>query len=59
MAFIREIPEVPGSYYVSRSIDNAFRNATYNMANPREALEKENAKINRELQRKRQELENK
>lgn len=59
MAFIREIPEVPGSYYVSRSIDNAFRDATYNVANAREALERENAKINRELQRKRQELEGK
>ncbi len=56
MSFIREIPEVPGSYYVSRSLDNAFRDATYNMANPREALERENEKINRELERKRQEL---
>lgn len=55
-AYIREVPEVPGSYFMSRCMDNAFRDVLFNNRNPRVALEKENANINRELERKRIEL---
>lgn len=53
---VREIPEVPGSYFLSRCLDNAFRDVLFNSSNPRMALEKENANINRELERKQLEL---
>lgn len=51
-----ELPEIPGSYYVSRSIDNAFRAVLYDKKNPRETFEKENRNINEEIARKRREL---
>ncbi len=51
-----ELPEIPGSYYVSRSIDNAFRAVLYDKKNPRETFEKENRNINQEITRKRREL---
>ncbi len=51
-----ELPEIPGSYYVSRSIDNAFRSVLYDGKNPREIFIKENRAINREIKRKRSEL---
>ena len=51
-----ELPEIPGSYYVSRSIDNAFRAVLYDGKNPREVFEKENRNINQEIARKRREL---
>lgn len=53
---VREIQEVPGSYFLSRCLDNAFRDVLFNSSNPRMALEKENANINRELERKQKEL---
>lgn len=53
---VREIPEVPGGYYTSRCIDNAFRAVVYQHKNERVELEKANDTINRELQRKREEL---
>lgn len=52
----RMLPEIPGSYYVSRSIDNAFRAVLYDKKNPRETFEKENRNINEEIARKRREL---
>ena len=54
--FVREIPELPGGYYTSRCIDNAFRAVVYQYKNERVELEKANDTINRELQRKREEL---
>ena len=54
--YVREIPEVPGGYYTSRCIDNAFRAVVYQYKNERVELEKANDTINRELQRKREEL---
>ncbi len=53
---IRELPEVLGGYYVSRGLDNAFRNVLYSGANYKEALMEQNTKINAELTRKQQEL---
>lgn len=55
-SFVREIPELPGSYYTSRGIDNAFRGVVYQHENERIALEEANETINREIQRKIEEL---
>ena len=52
---VREIPELVGGYYVSRSIVNAFRNVTNNYTNPREMLFYYNDQINDEIWRKRME----
>ena len=54
---MREIPEVPGGYYVSRCLDNAFRSVVYDGDNPRKVFEKQVEIINSELERKRLELE--
>ncbi len=51
--FIQEIPEIPGSYMVSRSIDNAFRAVLFDRDNPREAFEEQIKTMNREILRKR------
>ena len=51
-----QIPEVPGSYFVSRCIDNAFRSVIYSGKNAREELEKQNDNISLEIKRKRTEL---
>ncbi|MHB1454056.1 MAG: extracellular solute-binding protein [Saccharofermentanales bacterium] len=53
---IVEVPEVPGSYFLSRCLDNAFRDVLFSSTNPRVALERENISINRELARKQLEL---
>lgn len=53
---VREIPELPGGYYTSRCIDNAFRAVVYQHENERIALEEADDTINRELERKREEL---
>lgn len=57
-SWIKEVPEDPGSYYVSRCIDNAFRSVIYRQTNPRDTLDKQNKLINDELQRKHEELAN-
>ena len=53
---VRELPEVLGGYYVSRGIDNAFRNVLYANANYKEALLTQNNRINAELERKQREI---
>lgn len=53
---IREIPEIPGSYIVSRSLDNAFRAVLFDRDNPREAFESQLKTIDREIARKRAEF---
>lgn len=50
-----EIPELPGGYYTSRNVDNAFRRVFFHNDNPREALNYWNRQINDEIQRKRKE----
>ena len=35
---VRELPEVPGGYYMTRNIDNAFRAVVLRQENPRESL---------------------
>lgn len=48
----RETEEIPGSYYLQRNIDNAFKAVYYNDDNPREALMYWNKEINNEIERK-------
>lgn len=53
---VEDIPEVVGSYYVVRGLDNAFREAILEGRNPREALSVWNRSINAEIERKRKEF---
>ena len=55
-AYVKDLREVPGSYFVSRCIDNAFRAVLYDGDNAREVFEREVESINREIARKRHEL---
>ena len=55
-AFVKDLREVPGSYFVSRCIDNAFRAVLYDGDNAREVFEREVEDINREIARKRKEF---
>ncbi len=54
--YVKEIEEIPGSYYVTRSIDSAFSAVIYDGMNPRESLWRYTKDINDELERKRKEL---
>lgn len=51
-----EIPEIPGSYYTVRGIDNAFRSVILNSKNPKETLLKYSRDIDAEIKRKRGEF---
>lgn len=53
---VTEIPEVPGGYYVSRNLDNAFRACVYRKENKRELLGYWNKSSNDEIRRKREEF---
>lgn len=54
---VEDIPEVVGSYYVVRGLDNAFREVILEGRNPREALSVWNRSINSEIERKRKEFQ--
>lgn len=49
---VKEINEVPGGYYVSRGIDQAFWNVVNSNANPKDILYQWNNTINNEIKRK-------
>ena len=51
-----DIPNLPGSYFTTRAINNAFVSAVIDNKNPREALLYWNEEINFELERKREEF---
>ena len=51
-SWIQEIPEVPGSYYVSRSVDQAFWNVVNANERPRDTLVKWSDIANNEIERK-------
>lgn len=51
-----DIPQIPGNYYLTRSLTNAFRKVVYSYENPREVLFEYNQDINREIERKRAEF---
>ena len=53
--FVKENPQMPGSYYTKRNLANAFRAVVYDGINNREALLKYAREINRELSRKAEE----
>lgn len=53
---VKDIPQSPASYYVSRNIMNAFRKVAYYNQNPREVITKYAQDMNKELSRKRQEF---
>ncbi len=55
-AFIEELPEIPGGYYMSRSLDNAFREVETRKTNPRETLYRHMMQVDAEIQRKRVEF---
>lgn len=50
--WVREVPVVPGGYYVARSLDNAFRRVVIFGENPRDVLLRFNRNINEEIERK-------
>ena len=52
-AQVRPLENVPGSYYMTRSLTNAFRRVVYYFENPREILLRYNEDMNLELARKR------
>ncbi len=54
---VRETEEIPGSYYTTRNISNAFNEVYYNKSNARQTLSAWNKEINSELERKRIEFE--
>lgn len=53
---VTEIPEVPGGYYVSRNVDNAFRQVYYNGENIRDTFYYWMNSVNEELTRKQNQL---
>lgn len=53
---IEEIPEAPGGYYLTRDLDNAFRDVVYNKRNARESLLSWKLSVDAEIQRKREEF---
>ena len=53
---VSAVHNVPGNYYVSRCLTNAFRRAAMYYDSPRETLLKYNRQINGEITRKREEL---
>ncbi|HIW73291.1 MAG TPA: extracellular solute-binding protein [Firmicutes bacterium] len=52
----RGIPEIPGSYYVSRNVDNALRNVINYGTDPQEVLKEYALTINEEIASKRHEF---
>lgn len=55
-AQVREIPQVPGNYYLDRDLINAFRDVVYNGRNSLEAIQEYGRRINGEIARKREEF---
>ena len=49
---VEEIPEVPGSYYVSRSIDLSFWSVVNENINPKDVLLERSAEVDDEIERK-------
>ncbi len=53
---VRGIPQIPGSYYTARAIQNGFRSVVYNGESVRKALRDQNEMINYEIAKKRAEF---
>ena len=54
--YVVEVPVIAGSYYLTRGIDNAFRETVYDGRNAKEALIVWNKEITDEIARKREEF---
>lgn len=54
---MREVEQMPASYYVSRNVSNAFRRVIYYYENPRHTLYQYNRIINKEITRKLEEID--
>lgn len=54
--YVREVEEIPASYYITRNVANAFRKVTNDYANPRHTLNTYNMEMNKEITRKRKEF---
>lgn len=54
---MREVEQMPASYYVTRNVSNAFRRVIYYYENPRHTLYQYNRTINKEIARKLEEME--
>ena len=52
-AQVKEMPEVPGGYYVPRAVDQAFWNVVENNKTVREMLLEWDTVVDREMQEKR------
>lgn len=52
---VEGIPKIPGDYYVTRMINNAYRAVVYKGQNAREALLRYSKEMDKEIQRKRAE----
>lgn len=53
---VRRINEIPGNYYVTRELNNAFRRVIYYYDNPVDTLNRYNVRINREIERRRRDF---
>ncbi|MGN1098027.1 MAG: ABC transporter substrate-binding protein, partial [Clostridia bacterium] len=53
---VKGIPQIPGSYYTARAIQNGFRSIVYNGESVRKALSDQNEMINYEITKKRAEF---
>ncbi len=49
---VKEVPEVPGSYYVSRSVDLSFWSVVNENLNPKDVLLERSAEVDDEIERK-------
>lgn len=56
MQYVKGIPEIPGSYFTSRHITNAFRKTVYESADIKETLVEYAGYIDLEIKEKREEL---
>ena len=54
---VKEVPEVPGSYYLSRAVDQAFWSVMNDNTNPKDAVVKWSKVADEEIQRKIKEYE--
>ena len=55
---VKEVPEVPGSYYIARSIDHSFWNVVNAGKIPKDMLNKWGLEVDREIERKWKQYEN-
>ncbi|MBQ9862104.1 MAG: extracellular solute-binding protein [Clostridia bacterium] len=55
---VKEVPEVPGSYYIARSIDHCFWNVVNSGKIPKDMLNKWGLEVDSEIERKWKQYEN-